>query len=105
LKTNGHSSRDGGERELLIDHVIAGTGYDIDVDRFAFLDPTLRGAVRRLGRAPMLNAAFETSVPGLGVIGPASAMSFGPLFRFVAGADYTARAVSARLASRALSAA
>jgi FAD-dependent urate hydroxylase len=86
------------ERELLVDHVIAGTGYDIDVERFAFLDPMLRGAIQRLGRAPKLNAAFETSVPGLCVIGPASAISFGPLFRFVAGSEYSARVVSTHLA-------
>lgn len=86
-------------RRLVVDHVIAGTGYDIDVDRLTFLDPTLRGAIRHLGRAPRLNAAFETSVPGLGIVGPASAMSFGPLFRFVAGSEFTARVISARLAS------
>ena len=91
----------GSERELIVDHVIAGTGYDIDVERLAFLDPTLRCAIRRLGRAPALDANFGTSVPGLGVIGPASAMSFGPLFRFVAGSEYTARVVSAHLASQA----
>jgi FAD-dependent urate hydroxylase len=96
------NTKDGGERQLLVHHVIAGTGYDIDVGRLAFLDPTLRAAIRRLGRAPVLNATFETSVPGLGIIGPASAISFGPLFRFVAGAEYTARVVSAHLASRAL---
>jgi hypothetical protein len=38
-------------------------------------------------------------VPGLHFVGPASAMSFGPLFRFVVGADYTARRLSAHLAS------
>jgi FAD-dependent urate hydroxylase len=96
-------ANDGCERQLLVDHVVAGTGYDIDVERLAFLDPTLRAAIRRIGRAPMLSATFETSVPGLSIIGPASAMSFGPLFRFVAGAEYTAQAVSTHLASRALS--
>ena len=90
---------DSRERQLIVDHVIAGTGYDIDVDRLVFLDPALRAAIHRLGRAPRLNAEFETSVLGLGVIGPASAMSFGPLFRFVAGSEYTARVVSASLAS------
>lgn len=90
------------ERELVVDHVIAGTGYDIDVERLGFLHPALRGAIQRLERAPRLNANFETSVPGLGVIGPASAMSFGPLFRFVAGSEYAARVVSAHLASHAL---
>jgi cation diffusion facilitator CzcD-associated flavoprotein CzcO len=90
---------DSSERRLVVDHVIAGTGYDIDVERLVFLHPTLRRAIQRIGRAPSLNATFETSVPGMGIIGPASAMSFGPLFRFVAGSEYAARVVSARLAS------
>lgn len=94
-------ANNGGERQLLVDHVIAGTGYDIDVERLAFLHPTLRCAIQRIGRAPGLNANFETSVPGLSVVGPASAMSFGPLFRFVAGAEYTAQVISAHLASHA----
>jgi cation diffusion facilitator CzcD-associated flavoprotein CzcO len=93
-------AKDGSERQLLVDHVIAGTGYDIDVERFVFLHPTLRSAIQRLERAPRLNATFETSVPGLRIIGPASALSFGPLFRFVAGTEYAARVVSAHLASR-----
>ncbi len=88
-------------RELVVDHVIAGTGYDISVDRLEFLDPNLRSSIARLERAPRLSDTFETSTPGLRFIGPASAMSFGPLFRFVIGADYAARTVSSFLASRA----
>ena len=87
--------------ELVVDHVIAGSGYDIDVERLEFIHPKLRCAIERLERAPKLNATFETSVSGLHFIGPASAMSFGPLFRFVVGAEYTARVVSAHLAARA----
>jgi thioredoxin reductase len=86
------------ERSLVVDHVIAGTGYVIDVDRLGFLDRGLRGAIRRHERAPALNTAFETSVRGLHIIGPASSSSFGPLFRFVVGAHYTAGTVSAGLA-------
>jgi cation diffusion facilitator CzcD-associated flavoprotein CzcO len=97
-------AKDGGKCRLVVDHVVAGSGYDIDVERLGFLRPKLRCAIQRLERAPKLNATFETSVSGLHFIGPASAMSFGPLFRFVVGAEYTARVVSARLAARALSA-
>ena len=49
-------------------------------------------------------AGVLQSAPGLRFIGPSSAMSFGPLFRFVVGADYTARVVSSSLASRGRSA-
>ncbi len=96
-------ANDGSKCELVVDHVIAGSGYDIDVDRLEFIHPQLRCAIERLEGAPRLNATFETSVSGLHSIGPTSAMSFGPLFRFVVGAEYTARVVSAHLAARALS--
>ena len=98
-------AKDGSECRLVVDHVIAGSGYDIDVERLEFIHPKLGCAIQRLARAPRLNATFETSVSGLHFIGPASAMSFGPLFRFVVGAEYSARVVSAHLAARALSAA
>ncbi len=90
---------DGGASELAVDHVIAGSGYVIDVDRLDFLDEKLRLGVRRIGSAPRLSASFETSIPGLRFIGPASVTSFGPLFRFVAGTEYSARTVSAQLVS------
>jgi hypothetical protein len=87
-------------RQMEVDHVIAGSGYDIAVDRLNFLDPALRAAIVRIERSPKLDTHFESSVQGLSFVGPSSAMSFGPLFRFVVGADYTARTVSAHLASR-----
>jgi len=93
------SSNGSGSHQLVVDHVIAGTGYHIDVERLAFLDQALRWKIERLGQAPKLSASFETSVPGLSIIGPASTTSFGPLFRFVAGAEYAAAVVSAQLAS------
>ena len=86
------------ERQLVVDHIVAGTGYNIDVERLAFIEKKLRGAIARLERSPRLNGSFESSVPRLHFIGPASAMSFGPLFRFVVGAEYSARAVSACVA-------
>jgi hypothetical protein len=90
---------DGNRRSVLVDHVVAGTGYNVDVDRLAFLSHPLRQAINRLEHAPKLNSTFEASVRGLRFIGPSSTMSFGPLFRFVVGADYTARVVAAKLAS------
>ena len=87
-------------RKAGADRVIVGTGYDVDVDRLSFLDRGLRREVARIERAPKLNATFESSVPGLYFIGPASAMSFGPLYRFVAGTAYTSKIVSRRLAFR-----
>jgi lysine/ornithine N-monooxygenase len=84
--------------ELSFDRVVAGTGYIVDVDRISFLEPELRRSIQRIGKAPKLSANFESSVPGLRFVGPTSAMSFGPLFRFVVGAEYTATVVSGQLA-------
>jgi cation diffusion facilitator CzcD-associated flavoprotein CzcO len=91
-------AKDGSSRTLVVDHVIAGSGYDIDVDRLGFIRPGLRNEITRLEGAPKLNGSFESSVPGLYFIGPSSAMSFGPLFRFVVGAEYSVRVVSSHLA-------
>ena len=87
---------------LLVDHVITGTGYDVDVDRVRFIDCAVRSKITRVERAPRLSRHFESSVPGLYFIGPSSAPSFGPLFRFVLGASYAVDTVARHLASTAL---
>jgi thioredoxin reductase len=87
-----------GPRELLTEFVVVGTGYDVDVDRIGFLEPRLAGKIRRLERAPALSRFFESSVSGLHFVGPTSAASFGPLFRFVAGAEYAVPHVARHLA-------
>ena len=88
---------DGEERALEFDHVVAGTGFVVDVDRLPFLDPVLRSRVRRIERAPALSRHFETSVPGLFFVGTASAYSFGPLMRFVCGTTITSPIVAKRV--------
>ncbi len=99
LRLRGADKQD---RELLVDRVIAGTGYEVNVERIPFLAPELRSAIARQGRAPRLDASFQSSVPGLRFAGPASSMSFGPVFRFVAGAEYTARTIAAALSRTAM---
>jgi len=79
----------GEEREIQTDHIISATGYEADVDRLPFFTRELAQQIRRVERAPALSPHFESSVPGLYFVGPASAFSFGPLVRFVAGAPYT----------------
>jgi thioredoxin reductase len=86
------------ERTTVVDHVIAGTGYVLDVDRLAYLDADLRQRVRRVERAPALSLSFESSVPGLYFVGPLTALCFGPVFRFVAGAQFAGPSISRRLA-------
>jgi FAD-dependent urate hydroxylase len=79
---------------LNVDRVIAGSGYLVDVDRMTVLDGSLRAGIRRIGWAPRLDRTFQTTVPGLRIVGPATAMSFGPLFRFVVGAEFTALTIA-----------
>jgi cation diffusion facilitator CzcD-associated flavoprotein CzcO len=88
---------EGSLRNVEVDFVIAGTGYDADVSRLKFLDPDVLNRIHRIERAPALNINFESSVPGLYFIGPLSFMCFGPLFRFVTGAEITAPRLASRL--------
>jgi FAD-dependent urate hydroxylase len=87
---------EGSSRNVEVDFVIAGTGYDVDVSHLKFLDPEIVGRIHRTERAPSLNINFESSVPGLHFTGPLSFMCFGPLFRFVTGADVTAQRLARR---------
>jgi cation diffusion facilitator CzcD-associated flavoprotein CzcO len=86
-----------GQREITVDHLIAGTGFAVDVDRLPFLDRALAAEVFRIERAPILSPYFESSARGLYFVGPSSTMSFGPLFRFVAGADFAIPRLARRL--------
>lgn len=80
----------GGRMVRNFDFVIAGTGYDISVRRLTYLDPALVPNIRCIENAPALDSRFESSVRGLHFLGPMSFMCFGPLFRFVAGAEVAA---------------
>jgi cation diffusion facilitator CzcD-associated flavoprotein CzcO len=84
-----------GGRELEAEHVIAGTGYRVDVDRLGFLAPELRSRLERVEGAPRLSSSFESSVPGLYFVGLAAANTFGPAMRFVCGTGFAARRVAA----------
>jgi hypothetical protein len=84
---------------LRTDRVVCGTGFEVDVDRHSVLEATMARRVERIAAgAPRLNRNFESSVPGLYFVGPASMFSFGPLFRFVAGAAFAAPSLARHLA-------
>jgi hypothetical protein len=86
---------------LTVDHAIAATGYRVDLDALPFLEPALRPHIARIGgtAAPGLSPFFESSVPGLYFTGLSAAPTFGPLMRFVCGADFTARRIRRALAA------
>jgi thioredoxin reductase len=88
---------DGTRRELSLDHVIAATGYKVDVGRLKFLSDEIRSHLKTVENTPVLSSTFESSVPGIYFIGIAAANSFGPLMRFAFGADFAARHLSRAL--------
>ena len=91
----------GGRRTVLTDHVIAATGYWPNIDRLGFLRERLRSSIRTHARMPVLSGTFESSVAGLYFVGPPAVNSFGPLMRFMVGAEYAAPVVARRLMRQA----
>ena len=94
------ASSDGTQRTLVTDHVIAGTGYRVDLRRLAFLNSGLLAGIRSVDNTPVLSMNFESSVPGLYFVGTTSANSFGPMARFAYGARFTARRLARHLGRR-----
>jgi pyruvate/2-oxoglutarate dehydrogenase complex dihydrolipoamide dehydrogenase (E3) component len=88
---------DGRSTEVSADHLIAATGYYVDVDRIGVLDREIVDALRLADRAPALDTAFESSVPGLYFTGPVATNSFGPLLRFACGSEFATRRIASRV--------
>jgi thioredoxin reductase len=80
---------DGSERR--VDHVLLGTGYDVNISRYGFLSEELVGSVEQFDGYPRLKSGFCSSVAGLHFIGATAARSFGPLLYFVAGTEFASR--------------
>lgn len=89
---------DGKSCEIRADHVIAATGYKVDLERLKFLSGEIRAKIKSVDRTPVLSANFESSIPGLYFVGIAAANSFGPVMRFAYGATFAARRVSQAVA-------
>jgi thioredoxin reductase len=87
------------ESQIEVDHVVAATGYRVDLSRIAFIEENLRKRLNNIGGTPVLSRHFESSVRGLYFIGAAAANSFGPLLRFAFGARFAATRVASRLAT------
>ena len=85
---------DGSTREILADHVIAATGYRVNLGRLEFLSNEIRSSLKTIENAPALSSSFESSMPGLYFVGVSAANSFGPLMRFAYGATFAARRVT-----------
>jgi len=80
--------------EQSVDHLLMATGYQVDISRYEFLAPELLARISVVGGYPVLDSGFGTSVRGLHFLGASAAWSFGPLMRFVAGADFATRTLA-----------
>jgi hypothetical protein len=81
-------------QELMADHIVAGTGYKVSLERLPFLSPELRGQIKAVNGTPVLSRTFESTAPGLYFVGLAAASSFGPVMRFAFGAEFTAKSLT-----------
>lgn len=87
---------------LTADHIILGTGYQVDVKRLPMLHPSLLSQIKTYRSAPILNNSFESTVPGLYFTGFSSVKSCGPLYRFILGTDAAARQVASAVSRHLL---
>jgi thioredoxin reductase len=92
----GLSGADGSPRELAADHVLAGTGYRTDLTRLPFFGEQMLAGLRTVPGtgSSMVGRDYQTSIPGLYVMGPAVAPTMGPVMRFVFGSEHAATTVA-----------
>ncbi len=91
----------GTRKTLVADHVIAATGYKVDLRRLAFIDSDIQSKLQTVEHTPVLSSHFESSVSGMYFVGITSANTFGPLLRFAFGAGFASRRLSLHLAKSA----
>jgi FAD-dependent urate hydroxylase len=87
---------DGTERE--VDHVLIACGYRFDLSRLSFLSPGVAAGIAVRSGWPVLDRFYRSSDPNIIFVGYAAEHRFGPLSRFVLGADFTATRVRAGFA-------
>jgi thioredoxin reductase len=97
----GLTSVDGTPSELAADHVLAGTGYRTDLTRLSFFGEQMLAGLRTVAGtgSSVVGRDYQTSVPGLYVMGPAVAPTMGPVMRFVFGSEHAATTVARQLIS------
>lgn len=89
----------GRTEELNADHVIAATGYRVDIAAMDFLGHGLRTELAVSRGTPKLAAGHVSSVPGLYFTGLPAAASYGPVMRFVCGTEFASPRLVRHLAA------
>ncbi len=88
-------------RTRTVDHLLFGTGYRVDIQRYPFLAPGLASQVRTARGYPVLRPGLESvTMPGLHFLGAPAARSFGPIMRFVSGGWYGAASLTRHVTAR-----
>src|SRR5262249_4936947 len=85
--------------ELTPDHVIAATGYRINLERLGFLPDAMLSSLRTVGGSAAVGRDYQSSIPGLYFIGPSVAPTRGPVMRFVFGPEPAPTTVGRPLAA------
>src|SRR6266702_752453 len=83
------------------DHVIAGTGFRIDLSRLSFLSEGIQASLVKRANFPLVNRAGESTIPGLYFAGAPTLISLGPGVRFISGTHHTAARLARSIAHRA----
>ncbi|MFI0807289.1 hypothetical protein [Streptomyces echinatus] len=89
----------GATERLTADHVIAATGYRVDMAAMDFLGHELRTRLAVSRGAPRLGPGYVSSVPGLYFTGLQAAASYGPVMRFVCGTEFASPRLAKHLAA------
>ncbi|MFJ5261556.1 FAD-dependent oxidoreductase [Streptomyces sp. NPDC088387] len=92
-------THEGRPERLTADHVVAATGYRVDLAAMDFLGPELRTRLEVSRGTPRLGAGFRSSVPGLYFTGLPAASSYGPVMRFVCGTEFASPRLADHLAA------
>jgi len=85
---------------LKVDHVIAGTGFHVDIARLGYLPEDLRAGIATFNGYPVLTRSSESSVPGLYFTGAPAAFGLGPSMRFIAGTHNVAAQIARSVVRR-----
>lgn len=89
----------GDTERLTADHVIAATGYRVDMAAMDFLGHELRTGLEVSRGAPRLGPGYVSSAPGLYFTGLPAAASYGPVMRFVCGTEFASPRLADHLAA------
>lgn len=83
---------------LHVDHVALSTGYKVNLKKLPMLDSSLIEKIQADDDIPVLTHWYESSVSGLYFTGLSSMRAFGPLYRFVVGANSSGRRIASAVA-------